>query len=114
MENTYYSTATQICELLTKALAGNEDEKELAADLLNSAIKYTSIRCTWNLYSMDEKNDQDKYRTSVHNRTIDAINIFLRYESTLGASVPNLTDLDRKSYGDIANMIVALMAMEQR
>lgn len=105
----------QIWSLLEQTLTGNDDtEKELAIDLAKAAYKYTQFRVLWNFYSIEEKAEQDRYRTSAHNAYMDCLRIFLRYEQRLGKSVPNITESDRKTLGDIGNYLTYKLAVLQR
>lgn len=90
------------------------DEKELVTDLIESAIKYTTIRANWNLFSLSEKVADDAHRTACHNHLIDSFNIFLRYESKLGRDNIDMTCYDRKTVGDVGNHIVYDLAVRMR
>lgn len=104
-----------VLHLVVSALASEDDaEKELMEDMVKSAFKYTEHRLNSNFYSLEQKLEQDKYRTSAHNRYMDALNIFLRYEKSLGKEIPDITGYDRKMIGDIANRLVSDLAIRQR
>lgn len=100
--------------LVESALSGSdEDAKELAQDMCEVAFRYTKYRFDWNFMSNEERAKQDSFRTSAHNRTIDAINIFLRYMGK-STQVPDISDWGRKEYGDLANELVSFLAIRQR
>ena len=92
----------------------DETERELVKDFTDLAMKYTTIRYQWNYYSREEKLEQDAYRTSVHNRLIDALNIFCRYEMSIGKQAPDFDGRDRKDIGDMANKLICMLAIRER
>lgn len=90
------------------------DENEIVRDLIESAIKYTQIRASWNLMSLADKVADDSHRTACHNHLIDAFNIFLRYEKSIGRDDIDMTGYDRKTVGDVGNRIVYDLAVRMR
>lgn len=92
----------------------DETEKELLEDMIKCALKYTQFRVEWNFWGPVERDANNNYRTSCHNRFIDALNIFLRYERGLGKEVTDISGYDRKTIGDIANELICAFAIAQR
>lgn len=102
--------AILVSTMLPNALSGeDEDNKELAADLLNAAIKYAKYRMDWAIHDSTWKIENDKYRTSAHNRFMDCLNIFLRYNKHC-----TLEKYDRKDLGDIACYLAYAAAISER
>lgn len=93
----------------------DEDEKELACDAVNAAIKYTIERVSWNWLSLEEKDANDGARTRMHNHMIDTFNIYFRYEAKKnGGEEFDFYSIDRKTVGDMGNRLIADLAMTQR
>lgn len=101
--------------VISSALTSNDEvEVELLNDMAEAAYNYTGYRLRDNFYTREKKNEEDAARTASHNRFMDTLNIFLRYEKSLGKDVPDLSDLDRKALGDIGNKIVCDLSIRQR
>jgi len=112
MDETLYR---KLLEMVKMALSsGDEDEKELATDLVKAAIKYTGIRASWNYMSINERALDDANRTACHNRLIDCFNIFLRYEGKTGKGTIDMTGYNRKVVGDVGNRLVCDLAIMMR
>lgn len=92
----------------------DEVGRELAEDLAKAAVRYANYRMDWNFLSIEERAEQDKYRTSSHNRFIDALNIFLRYERQHQEDVPDIEGRGRKEVGDIACYLAYRLSLETR
>ena len=108
-------TYNAIFEMLHAALRSkDEDERELAVDLAQMAVKYTEERASWNWLTLEERDARDGGRTKMHNRLIDCFNIFLRYEVTKGRQNIDMSIYDRKTIGDTANRLVCDLAIAQR
>ncbi len=90
------------------------DTSELAIDVLKSAIRYTKYRMDFAINDNAWKMENDKYRTSAHNRFMDCLNIYLRYLKNSGMKVIDLSEYDRKTLGDIACYIAYKAAILQR
>ena len=92
----------------------DEDFMSLVSDFYQFAIEYTKCRVDWNFYSLEQRNDNNKYRTSKHDRFIMSYNSLVRY---LGRTM-DISDFDigedRKVYGDLANYVVYQLALKQR
>lgn len=102
--------AILVSTMLPNVLSGeDEDNKELATDLLNAAIKYAKYRMDWATHDNIWKMENDKYRTSAHNRFMDCLNIFLRYNKR-----STLEKYDRKDLGDIACYLAYAAAISER
>ncbi len=105
---------TQILELANGALNSKEEiGMDLLKDLADAAYTYTGYRYKENFYTTEERLALDKSRSICHNHVMDALNIFLRYEKSLGKAVPELPD-DRKILGDYANQLIADLAIRRR
>lgn len=105
----------KIIAILTEAKDSQDaDEKEFFADMMKMALKYTTVRFNWNLMTAEEKDADDKSRSIIHNRFMDTMNILMRFRKSLDKTYIDLSDLDRKDYGDIANEIVCYFAKLQR
>lgn len=90
------------------------DTSELAIDVLKSAIRYAKYRMDFAINDNAQKMENDKYRTSAHNRFMDCLNIYLRYLKNSGMKVIDLSEYDRKTLGDIACYIAYKAAILQR
>lgn len=90
------------------------DTSELAIDVLKSAIRYVKYRMDFAINDNAWKMENDKYRTSAHNRFMDCLNIYLRYLKNSGMKVIDLSEYDRKTLGDIACYIAYKAAILQR
>ena len=90
-----------------------EDRVYLAKNLLLKAYDYTGWRVKWNFFTTEEQMENDSTRTSCHNAYMDYLNMFLRNEAKYG-DVPDISELDRKTIGDIGNRLVSEMAIYQR
>lgn len=102
--------AVLLSTMLPNILSGeDEDNKEFAADLLNAAIKYAKYRMDWSTHDNAWKIENDKYRTSAHNRFMDCLNIFLRYNKK-----PLKNEFDRRDLGDIACYLAYAAAIAER
>ena len=94
----------------------NEYALELWQNLLNKAIEYTNIRAKWSLMSMEEKADNDSYRTACHDSFINNLKMYIRYLNDLAGALAaiDLIEEDRKALGDFANYIVFREAINNR
>ena len=90
------------------------DTSELAIDVLKSAIRYAKYRMDFAINDNAWKMENDKYRTSAHNRFMDCLNSYLRYLKNSGMKVIDLSEYDRKTLGDIACYIAYKAAILQR
>jgi len=97
------------------SLCNDETAFELYQDLLKTALKYTTFRFQWELYTNEERIQNDQYRTSAHNAYMDCLNIFLRYMNTLSNNVPSIPEhWTRKELGDLACQLVCEVAIQNR
>lgn len=102
---------------IIKLMENRDDETavELYGDLLKAAHKYCTFRFQWELYSNEERIQNDFYRTSAHNAYMDSLNIFLRYMGKIGAEVPTIPEeWTRKELGDLACHLVCEIAVRNR
>ena len=107
--NNYYDEIVDNCHK-------NDESFEMWQDLFKKAIEYTNIRAKWSLMSMEEKVENDAYRTACHNSFINSLKIYVRYLKQLGIelSANELIEQDRKIIGDFANYIVFREAVNNR
>lgn len=99
-----------IINLLGNALThSDETNRELANDLLDSAINYAKYRMDFATHDTKWKSDNDRYRTSAHNRFMDCLNIFLRYNKR-----QTMEKYDRKDLGDIACYLAYAVAISEK
>lgn len=102
--------AILVSTMLPNVLSGeDEDNRELATDLLSAAIKYVKYRMDWATHDNMWKMENDKYRTSAHNWFMDCLNIFLRYNK-----MPLEKEFGRKDLGDIACYLAYAAAISER
>mgnify|MGYP003304844026 CR=1 FL=1 len=105
--------ANEIISLMS--LYNDETALELYQALLKAALKYTTFRFQWELYTQEEREQNDKYRTSAHNAYMDCLNIFLRYAKTISDNVPVIPEhWTRKELGDLACQLVCEVAIRNR
>lgn len=98
-------------KLLFDAKSENDIKFDLSNDVIQRAIKYTKFRTDWFYYNLEEKKNNDSYRTSSHNAFIDSLNIYIR---NIYKELEFTKDMDRKQLGDLANKIVCSVAISQR
>lgn len=104
--------ATELISLMSSCQ--DDTAKELYQDLLKASLKYTTLRFQWELYTNEQRAENDSYRTSAHNSYMDCLNIFLRYMSRL-TTVPTIPEnWTRKELGDLACQLVCEVAIKNR
>ena len=105
----------QATELISLISSTQDDTAlELYRDLLKATLKYTTFRFQWELYTNEERAENDSYRTSAHNAYMDSLNIFLRYMSRF-TTVPAIPEhWTRKELGDFACQLVCEIAIRNR
>ena len=106
----------QASDIISLASTCNDETAlELYQDLLRAALKYTSFRFNWELYTNEERATNDGYRTSAHNAYMDCLNIFLRYAGSISENVPTIPEhWTRKELGDLACQLVCEVAIGNR
>ena len=94
----------------------DDESFELWQNLLNKAIEYTNIRAKWSLMSMNEKVENDAYRTACHDSFINSLKMYVRYLKQLGINLlaNELIEQDRKTIGNFANYIVFREAIKNK
>lgn len=92
----------------------DETAQELYRDLLKSALKYTTFRFQWELFTNKERADNDAYRTSAHNAYMDCLNIYLRYMGKITSTPTIPQQWTRKELGDLACEFVYEIAVQNR
>lgn len=92
----------------------DSDAEELRRDLLERAFQYVECRFRWELYSREEKMDNDRYRTSAHDAFMDTVNIYVRCLNRINGTQHEGLGPDRKKSGDLACRIVYEIAVRNR
>ena len=93
------------------------DKTEFWEDFVNSAIKYTSKRCKWEIMSREARIEEDDGRTKAHDALISATDILARnLGGKHGADVSWRTSLgdERKRIGDFACFVVYMLGISNR
>jgi hypothetical protein len=88
----------------------------LVKSLINYAVKYSNLRVEWLLSDIETRTEIDVVRTRTHNALISAYNALVRNmrESGEDAHWRTLIGEDRKSIGDFAVLLVAVMGIRAR
>lgn len=71
---------------LAEETKGDADARNLYAELLGAAVKYSESRGNWPLWDLNKLIAEDSIRTSRHDRVIDCFDILARYLKTQGKS----------------------------
>ncbi len=103
---------TQLC-----ALPSSSGELlALRRDLFHTAIRYASLRATWLVVDQQGRMDIDSERSAAHNAFIDSCNILSRNmaRSNLDVSWRKSLGDDRKTLGDFACYLTALLGLDAR
>lgn len=90
------------------------DAEELRRDVLENAFRYTECRFRWELYTTDERADNDRHRTCTHDVFMDSVNIYVRYLNRVNGTQLEGLGADRKKNGDLACKIVYEIAIRNR
>lgn len=114
-------------EIIKNLNTKDYDEMEYWQDFVLSCIEYTEIRGRWLLLTSTEKLNLDNNRTIIHNGLLVKFNMLKRLLSSKNANVQwydffkldndiedDITNLNRKQVGDLANYIVYLYAINGR
>lgn len=90
--------------------------QELFGEFLRTAKEYTDMRFEWHFMSLEDTMERDSYRTTLHNAFIDSLNILTKYLQKQGIETLWRESLgsDRKRIGDLANLIVSIIAIRNR
>lgn len=90
--------------------------KDFADRLIKSAIRYAHIRAEWHLSSQVEKTELENERKIAHDALISNCDILARNMKTNGedSNWRTLLGNDRKSIGDFACFVHALIGIEAR
>ena len=109
----------QLKELAMKVCCSpNMEGREKLKRFLNVAHEYTGIRMNWNFMTYDEKEENDRHRTLIHNEALKLIKDFVLYEldreEVSEDFVREFYKLDRKTLGDYANLLVSEFAVNMR
>lgn len=101
--------------LLDKHRKKDETCTELYTDLKECAYKYANMRYRFSEMDREEKIENDSYRTSLHNRFMDSVRIYLRYLQKSEIETPDIKELeeDRKIFGNFACYFIFRVECEQ-
>lgn len=88
----------------------------LVNTLIMSAVRYSRLRVDWLLSDLEGRIEMDAERTSAHNAFIDNCNIVCRNMGQAGEDTQWRAKIgsDRKSIGDFACLINAVLSIEAR
>lgn len=100
---------------LEKHREKDETSRELYGDLKECAYKYANMRYRFSEMDREEKIENDSHRTSLHNRFMDSVRIYLRYLQKNGVDTPDIKRLeeDRKIFGNFACYFIFRVECEQ-
>jgi len=94
----------------------NARHQKLVNALLISAVRYSRLRVDWYLSTLEQRNELEEERTRAHNAFISNCDILSR--NMVEAGEDNLwrsrIGAERKSIGDFACMINAVMGIKAR
>lgn len=92
------------------------DALVLYGELYAAAVKYAQSRAHWPLWDREEKQEEDRTRTSRHDHVIDSFNILARYLKKQGKDVSwhDTLGSDRKRIGDLACYLVFTGSLNAR
>lgn len=118
---TAYSLFTEMRSLVAQQPA-DEDLQEMFRSFLHACFDYAKIRADWALMSREERNSRDNERTAYHNLVIDRLTLVKRLMNADGLSCEWAGKLspddsfatDRKTVGDFACFITAILGVESR
>lgn len=101
--------------LLEKHRAKDETCTELYTDVKECAYKYAEMRYRFSKMDREQKIENDSHRTSLHNRFMDSVHIYLRYLQKNGIDTPDIQKLeeDRKIFGNFACYFIFRIECEQ-
>lgn len=117
--------------IFNNADTSDEDFQDVWHDLVDAAIKYSTVRANWGSFSRQEKMAKDDARTANHNKVIDNFIILERIfklhnwpsqawteKLFLQEDRPKRTRADvtshRKRIGDFANYLTFINALNNR
>ena len=105
----------EVYQVLEAQKEKDETAAELYADVKEFAYKYATMRYQNPLLIIEEKAENDSYRTSQHNRFMDSVRIYFRYLQNNGVDVPDISKLeaDRKIFGNFACYYIFRIECEQ-
>lgn len=84
-----------IHEAVIEEIKNDPDAVELYEDLRSASIRYAAIRAEWSIMTREQKLEQDRFRTALHDTVIMQTNVLARYLRQTGKSA-----LWRDSLGD--------------
>ena len=75
-----------IHEAMIEETKNDPDAVELYEDLRSASIKYADIRAEWSFMTREQKLEQDRFRTALHNTIIMQMNVLARHLRQTGKS----------------------------
>ena len=110
-----FETFEELFLILEKHKVKDETCTELYTDVKECAYKYANMRYKFSEMTREEKIENDSYRTSLHNRFMDSVRIYLRYLQKNGVDAPDIQRLeeDRKIFGNFACYFIFRVECEQ-
>ena len=89
---------------------------ELRGDVYSLAVEYARIRTDWFFKTVEEKIENDKWRSISHNVFIEACNILSRNMNKLDMNTNWRLQMgqDRKEIGDFACYVHLFLSLEKR
>ena len=114
--NLTFQEAKEIISQIEKNDSRDPLFQELFGDFLRAAKEYTEMRFEWHFMSLEDTKERDAYRTTLHNTFIGSLNILTKYLQKQGIDTSWRESLgsDRKRIGDLANLIVSIIAIRNR
>jgi hypothetical protein len=118
-------TISQMQSMLDNMIALSKKDTELQEyynEFITRSIKYAAIRANWELYSLSEKSDNDRYRTSVHDSVILSLKFFVRIAQSYNYDVEwcralqddDKVNFKRRLVGDLACYVSFVTALNNR
>lgn len=93
-----------------------EDKTEFYDDFIKKALKYASYRSGWEYMGREERQAEDKYRSSCHDAFIVSVNLLSRLAAAEGGDSSWRAQLgeDRKRIGDFACFVAYMTGIANR
>jgi len=97
-------------------IINNSGHKPLVNSLLKSAIRYSRLRVDWYFSDQEQRIEMDEERTIAHNAFISACDILSRNMKAAGEDNQWRIQIgvDRKTIGDFACLLHAIIGIEAR
>ena len=103
-------------------IANDADGQELYDELIESAVKYSSYRAKWFVWTREERIAQDRVRSACHDTFMIHLNSLSRYLKNQGKTAALRDELgyleddtyNRKTIGDFACYLVFVYSLNAR